>query len=366
MSGEALRRGVGLCIGQLPDVSGGRIRRLLRAGDPAETWASIRAGRPPIDGVGAELAMRWKVESRRLDPADELARHTEAGVGVAAIDDADYPAALVSDRDAPGIVAWRGDASAINAPAVAIVGTRRCTRYGRDVAFELGAELAAAGVVVVSGLALGIDGAAHSGAISIVGAPPVAVIAGVLDRIYPRRHRTLWDAVAERGAVIAEAPLGVAPEAWRFPARNRIIAALADVTVVVESGRAGGSMHTVREADDRGRMVMAVPGSVRSAASDGTNQLLSEGCPPCRDADDVLVALGLARPGHAAASSVGDSLPGTPDELAVIDALSVGPSSLDQLVLRTGLQTSTLSLAVEELTAAGRVVARDGWFEVAS
>jgi DNA processing protein len=172
--------------------------------------------------------------------------------------------------------------------------------------------------------------------------------------------------VAEAGVVIAEAPLGVEPVAWRFPARNRIIAALGDVLVVVESGLRGGSMHTVRQADDRGRPVLAVPGSVRSAASAGTNQLLSEGCAPCRDVDDVLVALGLAiRPVTVGTPLEGpDDTPLSTDEAAVLDALTAGPTTLERLLIVTGLSTPTLALAVDELESRGRVSVRDGWFEV--
>jgi len=361
------RRGVALCFGQLPDVGSGRTRRLLRLDDPLVAWDAVCSGRPPIEGVSAQLAAQWRETAGGLDPARELDRHHEAGVGVVTIDEDDYPAALAADRSPPGLLVWRGDLTILDAVAASIIGTRRCTRYGRDVAFELGAGLSEAGVPVVSGLALGIDGAAHEGVVSVHGgAGPIAVVAGGLDRVYPRRHAALWHTVAGAGVVIAEAPLGVEPVAWRFPARNRIIAALGDVLVVVESGFSGGSMHTVRQADDRGRLVLAVPGSVRSPASAGTNQLLSEGCGPCRDVDDVLVALGLVtRPtdGEPPPATV-DEVPLSSDEVAVVDALAAGPTTLEQLLVRTGMSTPALAVAVDELESRGRLGARDGWFEV--
>jgi DNA processing protein len=317
--------------------------------------------------VSDQLASVWRLSAAALDPARELERHLDAGLGVVTIDEDDYPVALAEDRSPPGLLVWRGDLSALDGVAASIIGTRRCTRYGRDVAFELGAGLARAEVSVVSGLALGIDGAAHEGVVSVAdGAPPIAVVAGGLDRVYPRRHAALWRSVAEAGVVIAEAPLGVEPVAWRFPARNRIIAALGDVLVVVESGYSGGSMHTVRQADDRGRVVLAVPGSIRSPASAGTNQLLSEGCAPCRDIDDVLVALGLVSrpllPDEPAV--VAPDAPLSPEEAAVLDALVRGPSTLERLLITTSLSTAALAVAVDELEARRRLSVRDGWFEV--
>jgi DNA processing protein len=365
-----VRRGIALCFGQLPEAGSGRTRRLLRLGDPLEAWDAIRAGRPPLEGVSVQVAAQWQAMAAGLDPAQELERHREAGLGVVTIDEDDYPAALAADRSPPGLIVWRGDLTILGAVAASVIGTRRCSRYGREVAFELGAGLSEAGVAVVSGLALGIDGAAHEGVVSTnEGAGPIAVVAGGLDRVYPRRHAALWQKVAEAGVVIAEAPLGVEPVAWRFPARNRIIAALGDVLVVVESGFSGGSMHTVRQADDRGRLVLAVPGSIRSPASAGTNQLLSEGCAPCRDVDDVLVALGLVtrpRDGASQPTVVVEERPLSTDEAAIVDALAAGPTTLEQLLTRTGMSTPALAVAVDELESRGRVEARDGWFEAVS
>ena len=208
-------------------------------------------------------------------------------------------------------------------PRVAIVGTRRCSTTGAGVAFELGRDLAAAGVVVVSGLASGIDGAAHRGVLAADGAPPVGVVGSGLDVVYPRGQSSLWRAVAEVGVLISEAPLGAAPERWRFPARNRIIAALVDIVVVVESHRRGGSLHTVDEADRRGRDVLAVPGSIRNPAATGTNELLAEGRAPVCSVDDVLVALGLSG-ARSAASSDRRMLPVGADQ-AVLDDVGWQP-----------------------------------------
>jgi DNA processing protein len=366
MSREEARRAIALAFGSLEKVGPVRLRSLLAHDDPLDAWAGVVAGDPPIPRVPRDLADRWRVVAATLDPGELLDRHVRAGVSVVTWHEPAYPEVLRYDRAAPGLLVWRGDLRLAGATAAAVVGTRRCTRYGRDVAFELGAGLAEAGVHVVSGLALGIDGAAHRGALAVDGAAPVGVVGSGLDRPYPRRHEDLWREVGERGLLLTEAPLGVAASAWRFPSRNRLIAALGGVTVVVESALAGGSMHTVREADDRGRTVMAVPGSVRSEASRGTNQLLAEGCPPCRDVEDVLVALGLAAPGAGAtgdgATSPADATP-DPACRAVLDALHAGPATLDQLALRTALPLDQLARSIEAALEVGAVAHAAGWYE---
>src|SRR5690606_34951366 len=240
---------------------------------------------------------------------------------------------------------------------VAIVGTRRCTGSGAGVARDLGRELAAAGVAVVSGLAAGIDGAAHRGVLDALpehsdAVGPVGVVGCGHDIVYPARHRGLWEAVGEHGLLLSEAPLGCRPAAWRFPARNRVIAALAQVVVVVESHSRGGSLHTVTEAARRDVDVMVVPGSVRNPASEGVNQLLAEGCPPVRDAADVLVALGLGA-GRRRTRSAPRPAPSTTGR-ALLDAFDWEPANLEQLVTRTGLALAEVAVAMEELI-------RDGW-----
>jgi DNA processing protein len=214
-------------------------------------------------------------------------------------------------------------------------------------------------VCVLSGLALGIDGEAHTGALS-GGTPPVAVVGTGLDVVYPRRHEQLWASVAARGAIVSEYPLGTPPERWRFPARNRIIAALAEVVVVVESGPRGGSMHTVDAALERDRVVLAVPGPVRSLASADTNGLLAAGCPPCRDAADVLVALGLTPTSTAAPTA---PAPDDPEAARVLDALGWEPATLDELAERLDAPLGPVAVHLTRLANAGWVLQRSGWWE---
>jgi len=292
-----------------------------------------------------------------------------------------YPRRLAEEPRVPPILFCLGDPAALNAqPTVALVGTRSPTRYGIGIAAQFGAELSAAGVSVVSGLALGIDGAAHEGACG-AGAPPIAVVAGGLDRPYPQRHARLWERVAHCGAIVTESPAGVRTEKWRFPVRNRMLAALSDVVVVVESHHHGGSQHTVEAAVTRGIPVGAVPGSIRSAASEGTNQLLADGAFPVSSAADVLVALSLAgaavpSPKTAAARSAttaaasgdspapagGDGAELTGDQRAVYDAITQDPMSLEELGRQTGLAFPALCGALERLAQAGLAHDSGGWW----
>jgi DNA processing protein len=353
----------------LPAMGPARLRAVLATWGPAEAWAHMVAGtacsRPAValacrpDPAG--LAQHWRVAARRTSVAAVWEAHGRRGVAVSLPGGAGYPAELHVDVEPPAVLFSRGDPTALEGRRVAIVGSRRCTRYGRDVAYELGRDLAAAGVRVVSGLALGVDGAAHRGALAAGGAPPIAVVGSGLDIVYPPAHATLWDQVAGAGLLLSEAPLGARPEPWRFPVRNRVIAALAEIVVVVESSDKGGSRHTVEAAMARDRLVMAVPGSVRSPVSSYTNGLLADGCHPVRDALDVLVALGLTSAGGG--PTVDRREPPGPEEAPVLDALGWEPATFDDLCARSGRSPSQVSVGLARLQAGGWVVERAGWWE---
>lgn len=258
--------------------------RLLALADD-ELLAAV-AGRARA-GVAAQLAP--------FSPAQ--ARLVAAGRGIALLcrHDSAYPARLLEAADAPAVLHVLGDPGALprgGVPAVAVVGARRATPYGLEVARGLARGLSAAGVVVVSGMALGIDGAAHTGALE-AGGPTVAVLAGGADRPYPRSKTALHSRLgAQPGCcVVSEAPPGFVPFKWGFPARNRIIAGLADATVVVEAAERSGSLITAELAGDAGRLVAAVPGAVTNPMAAGTNALLRDGAEVVRDAQDVLDSL---------------------------------------------------------------------------
>jgi len=250
--------------------------------------------------------------------------------------------------------------SVLDAPRVAIVGTRAATPHGLADAHHLGAFLTVAGITVVSGMAIGIDGAAHLGVLSVSEAGdgpagPVGVLATGLDVVYPRRHQSLFDRVRRSGVLVSECAFGTRPEPKRFPVRNRIIAALADVVIVVEATLKGGSRITAERALDYGRPVFAIPGSRRNPAAAGCNTLLADGALPLLDPSDILLALGMT-PG----ARRGWSIPGPRRSLgssatAVQRALAGEPAHPDDLSARTGLPPDQLAIAIEELVDAGSV-----------
>ena len=353
-------------LASLPRAGARRLHRLLAGRGPAQVWDEVCRGLISADCGDEDLRASWRAHAAALD-LDELAAALDRLDAWATTPlDAAHPARLADDIDPAPVIFRRGSFPALSTPAtpaVAMVGTRRCSPTGRSFATELGAGLAAAGVTVVSGLALGVDGAAHRGALTSGGAPPVGVVGSGLDVIYPKGNADLWEKMAAAGTLITEAPLGAEPEAWRFPARNRLLAALADVVVVVESKEAGGSMHTVEQAIRRGVTVMAVPGSVRNPAAAGANRLISEGCPPACSVDDVLTALGLATEARPAAPA--DPVPPTPPatlsefQRQVLDAVDDEPVTLDRLVARVGAAPPEVLVAADELVALG-LLARDG------
>jgi DNA processing protein len=357
----------------LPGMGPSRLSAILRTETATFAWRRIRGGTAwhhadVVAALGSRpdaLIARWRQAATEIDPAVVWDAIVDQGIGVAVIGSAGYPPALAADVEPPGVVFHRGSPDVVAGPRVAVVGTRQCTATGAAVACELGRDLASAGVAVVSGLASGIDAAGHRGALSAArdgdGAPPIGVVGSGLDVVYPRGQVDLWRAVAAHGVLLSEAPLGARPERWRFPARNRIIAALADLVVVVESHRRGGSMHTVDEADRRGIDVMAVPGSVRAPASAGTNGLLAEGRAPVCSADDVLVALGLQPAGRRPRQETRPR----PDPAAatVLDAVGWQPATLDQIGMRTGHGLAVLAPVLDRLCEAGWVARRGGWYE---
>lgn len=384
----------------LPHLTPSRLRWLLHGRSPAEAWGLVRAGECLVGASGvlgadeaqaelspepgrasrsrwapADLARAWRAHAAASDPAATWAAYTAAEVSVAGKASAGYPSQLADDPQPPAVLFSLGSPAPLALPRVAVIGTRNCTHYGEEVASELGGGLARAGVCLVSGLAIGIDGAAHRGAVAAGGAPPLAVVGSGLDVVYPARHARLWAQVAAVGAILSEAPLGAPPEAWRFPWRNRLIAALSQVVVVVESHAGGGALLTVDSAMSRGVTVMAVPGSVRSPASAGTNTLIAEGCAPARDTEDVLVALGLSRswsagpPAKPAISGPSRHSPAgdwSTVERDVWGALDGEPTPTDAVLRRTGLPLGEVAAALGKLEEEGWARAGEGWWERAT
>jgi DNA processing protein len=264
-----------------------------------------------------------------------------------------YPESLRDAADAPWALIGRGDPRLLDGlepfGTVTVVGARRATSYGREIARELGRELAAAGMVVVSGLAFGIDACVHRGALDA--GRTIAVLGCGADTAYPAAHRALWRRIGEEGLVISEFPPGAAPWRWTFPARNRIMAALSGMTVVVEAATRSGSLITADLAADLGRDLGAVPGPVTSRASAGPNNLLAGGACVVRDAQDVLDA--MLGPGAKRIERVGAAL--DPRLAAVLAAVEMGEGGCDGVAAAIGLSGPDTAAALARLELLGYV-----------
>jgi DNA processing protein len=268
--------------------------------------------------------------------------------------DQGFPPLLAAIHDPPPALYLRGagSSSLLSEDAVAVVGARSCSAYGRSVARVLGRDLAAAGLVVASGMARGVDGEAHRGALEADGRT-VAVLGCGIDRDYPAAHAELARRIAENGLIVSEYEEGVEPAPWRFPARNRIIAGLCRATVVVEARERSGALITADFALEEGREVLAVPGEITSALSAGTNALLKLGATPVACAEDVLELFDLA-PAEAATAAVGASA------RAILDRLRDGALTADELVRASGVDPAEVAAALVELELSGRVRLEDG------
>ena len=294
------------------------------------------------------------------------------GAGMLFLGDADYPALLAELGNAPPLLLWHGNLAFLGRPMVAIVGARNASAAACRFAHNLANDLAEAGVSIVSGLARGIDTAAHQGAL---GGGTIAVIAGGLDIFYPLENEAMQRTIAEHGLLLAEQPPGTEPRARHFPYRNRIIAGLARGTVVIEAAPRSGSLITARLAGEAGRQVMAVPGSPLDPRSRGCNMLIREGATLVQSADDVLelirhfddraeagqVCDPLATEGHTFLLAETEATTSThSDRAPVLDLLSFTPVPVDELVRQSGLPSSVVQLALLELELAGRLIRHAG------
>jgi DNA processing protein len=301
---------------------------------------------------------RWRAFERRFDERDYLERLTAGGHRFLPRSARCFPPLLRAIHDPPPGLFLRGDAEPeiLSRPAVAVVGARASSGYGASVARSLGRELAAAGLVVVSGLARGIDAEAHRGALEADGAT-VAVLGCGIDRDYPAAHAELARRVATAGLIVSEYAPGVEPAPWRFPARNRLVAGLCAATVVVEARERSGALITADLALEEGREVFAVLGEITSSLSAGTNDLLKLGASPLTSAADVLSSFGLETTPAAA------TVKGAAAEL--LELLRDAPASADELVRRAGLDAGEIARALVELELAGLAVDADGVYRTA-
>ena len=308
----------------------------------------------------------------------ELAALAKIGARLIARGEADYPLPLAAITDAPPLIALRGRVDLLARVTIGMVGTRNASTNGRRFAAMLARDIAAKGLTVVSGLARGIDAAAHEGALAAGkdGGGTVAVVAGGVDVVYPRENAALTEKIATEGAIIAEQPFGLQPQARHFPHRNRLISGLSRAVVVVEAALRSGSLITARLAAEQGRDVLAVPGSPLDPRAKGSNSLIRDGAWLVESIDDVMAALGpldsAVSPPLAAPSRPTDSpsnprsspVPATQsvekDRAKVLELLSYSPESVDELGRRAHLSPAVLAAILLELELAGRVERSSG------
>ena len=304
-------------------------------------------------GLADVLGERHALAAARL----EVERIAAVGARLVALDDPEYPVALRELRDAPLYLIAKG-ARLLEGPAVAIVGARRATPYGLEIARHLAEDLAQAGVTVVSGLARGIDGAAHEGALAVRGCT-LAVLGSGIDVIYPREHLSLAERVIGTGTLLSERPVGAAPLAAHFPARNRILAGMTQGTVVIEAAERSGSLITARLANENGREVFAVPGRIDSPLSFGAHLLIREGATLVRSVEDVLEQITpalrarAARPGTTIAG--GDAGASDSADGRVLELLVAGSVSIDELIRGSARPAHEILACVLDLELRGVV-----------
>jgi DNA processing protein len=319
-----------------------------------ELALAVYAARRDAHYVEAPQTSDFGVFARAFDERAYRRELAAAGLRWIGRSDEAFPPILGAIHDPPPGLFLRGggDSSMLRRRAVAVVGARSCSSYGAAVARSLGRGLAEAGLVVVSGLARGVDGEAHRGALE-GGGVTVAVLGCGIDLDYPAAHRDLAGRIGAAGLVVSEYPPGVPPAPWRFPARNRIVAGLCEATIVIEARERSGALITADLALEEGRDVFAVPGEIISALSAGTNALLKIGAVPVTRLDDVLEHLGVTSP-DPSPPAVG------PTAERVLVALREGARSPDEVVRRTALEAGVVAGALVELELCGLVAGEDG------
>lgn len=332
-----------------------RFRRLLDFFGTAElAWrASIaELGRAGLDSrVASQVVLRRP----QIDLDSEIERANQSQTQLVTLDDPRYPPLLKHVSDAPPLLYVRGNLQSGDELALAVVGTRRASVYGKQVCERIVGEVAGRGVTIVSGLARGIDAVAHRVSLSS-GGRTIAVLGSGVDVIYPAEHRGLAAEIAHNGAIISEYPLGTQPEAGNFPPRNRIISGMSRAVLVVEAGETSGALITATYAGDQGRDVLAVPGSILSPGCVGTNRLIQQGAKLVQDVNDVLDELNVQVVGQQLAFRA--LTPEDPVERSLLDVLSGEPLHVDEIVRKVGLPTATVSgaLALLELKGMARHV----------
>jgi len=336
----------------IPGIGGETQRKLLAAfGLPEAIFAAGRLAVRSVVGEKADLLFDY-------DPGEaverSLAWNETTGQTILTLADSAYPPALLEIADPPSLLYVRGDPALLKRRNLAIVGSRNATPQGLQTAENFARTLAGHGLGIISGLALGIDAAAHRGALA-AGGDTIAVIGTGADRIYPARNQELTRAIAAQGVIVSEFPLGTPPIAANFPRRNRIISGLALGVLVVEAAPESGSLITARLAAEQGREVFAIPGSIHSPLARGCHQLIKQGAKLVETANDILEELGAAQAPETAVATTGSD-----SEDALLIALGHGPCSLDELAERSGYETEQLLGELLMLELAGLIATLPG------
>ena len=340
-------------------------------GSAEGVFAASLAQLEEVCGVGPKIALSIAAAKLGRDAEAELSEAKELGIRLLRRGSAEYPKSLERICDPPLLLYCRGDLLPQDELAVAIVGSRRCTVYGRQQAEKFANALARAGVTVISGLARGIDAAAHQGALT-GGGRTIAVMGTGVAEIYPPEHRELAEQVAAHGAVVSEFKLHQTPHAGHFPQRNRIISGLSVAVVVIEAGRSSGALHTARHAMEQGREVLAVPGRIDSLASEGCHDLIRDGVTLIRHVDDILAAIGpLTKPVSLAAES-GETIHSLRElslneiERQVLNLISADPTLQDEIIALSHMEPSRVLATLTVLEMKRLIRRQPGGFFIRS
>lgn len=311
-------------------------------GSAEAVFSASRAELMTVERVGSKIADLILSQRDKLDWEQEINTADELGIRIITCQDPEYPESLQAIHDPPLVLYIKGGLESRDSKAIAVVGTRRPTYYGKDVAARLAGQIAEAGYTVVSGLAAGIDTIAHRQALTMKGRT-LAVVGCGLKHMYPESNRKLAEEIARSGAVISEFPLDRKPDKTTFPIRNRIVTGLSTGVLVVEAGIKSGAMITARLAMEQGRNVFAVPGRIDSPLSSGTNGLIKQGAKLVENIGDILDEYEFLFPQSAAGSARSEAVNMTDEERSVVALLERGEMPVDLLIRETGMQAGMMS-----------------------
>lgn len=336
-------------------------RLLAVYGEPAAVLRAPVKDLCQVPGVGKKLAKALDPTALSRAADRELLEAEQQKVTILTCNDRRYPESLRHIYSPPAVLYVKGDVELLTTPCVAMVGSRAATVYGKRIAGDMACRLARGGITVVSGVALGIDAAAHNGALR--GGATIGVLGCGIDVVYPRQHGDLYEEIIAKGALISEAPLGAKPEAFRFPSRNRIISGLSLGVVVVEAAQKSGSLITARMALEQGRDVFAIPGQIDSVKSCGAHRLLQEGATLVHTVDDIFQELGLGggQEAHSCCQvekRLATAL--TPEEEKLYGWLDVYPQNIDELIQNSRMAPEKVAELLLLLELKGRVEALSG------